>query len=461
MPESLAPPGYTAHESGLLLPVDLSASHFGGQTNSQTPDPWLVDWFAGGGRRSSAGQRVTPQGSLALPAYYACLNVIAQDCAKLPLVVYERMAEGRRKADEHWLWPIVMDEFNEDMTAYVGREVMSHHAPGWGNAYGFILRDRSMSRREGEVIGIYPIHPSRVWPERDDATGDLQYRVYRGDTLRQRTQDVPDIVPASDMIHLKGLSTDGLVGFSVAQIAAESIGLGLAAQQYGASFFGNGGMPSGLLTHPGKFKDEEAIRKLKERWDNAGNGTRVLEDGLTWTDVTVPPEQAQFLLTQQFSVIQICRMFRMSPHKVQDLTNAHFDNIETSNIDHTVDTMMPWHIRWEQEINRKLLKGTPFYVKHDVRALMRGDSKARAEYYRSQFMIGALSPNDIRELEEQNPFPGGEEYFLQIQYAPIRKIVDGTARQPRQAQRPLSPGDTTAHVNGYQNGHHALMVADE
>lgn len=457
-------PGYDTTESGLLVPSGMQAtSHFGAVTNTETPDPWLVDWVSGG--RASAGVRVSPTTSMALAAYYACLNIIAQDCAKLPLQVLKRTKSGREKAEDHDLWPILMEEFNEDMTAYVGRETMSHHAPGWGNAYGYIERDRSMRRTEGEVVGIYPIHPARVTVERNDRTGELEYHIYEGYSASER-DEIPAIIPARDMLHIKGLSPDGILGYSVAQIARESLGLSLAAQEFGASFYGNGATPTGILTHPQKLS-QQAKEALTAQWHKRPKGaTAVLEEGFTWQQITIPPEQAQFLVTRQFQVLEICRWFRMQPHKVQDLTNAHHTNIESQNIEHVVDTMMPWHVRWEQEINRKLLRGTEYYAKHDVRALLRGDSQMRAEYYHKMFMVGAYSPNNILELEDMNGYEGGDERFLQSQYAPVRKIADGTAQRARQApttvsrRAPIAPDSPEARVNGHHKLVEALMSSE-
>jgi HK97 family phage portal protein len=264
------------------------------------------------------------------------------------------------------------------------------------------------------------------------------------------------MVPARDMLHLTGLGPDGLIGYSVAQLAAESLGLSLAAQRYGAAFFGNSGTPSGVLKHP-QTLSTEAQARLKASWleklgsAGAQQGLTVLEEGMSFEAIAIPPEQAQFLETRQFQVREVCRWFRMQPHKIGDLADAHHTNIESQNIEHVTDTMLPWYVRWEQEIDRKLLAGTPYYTKHDVRGLLRGDSAARAAYYKDLFLVGAVSPNEIRELEDTNPYDGGDERFLQIQYAPVAKIVDGTARQPRSArQRPLRPGDPSALVNGHR-----------
>jgi HK97 family phage portal protein len=431
-----------------------SAEPSGARTDTQSPSPWLLDW-AQGGRRSSAGVHVSPHGSLALAAYYACLRVIAEDCAKLPLQVLEHLERGRRKAVEHWLWPILHDQFNDDMTAITGREVMTHHVVGWGNTYGYIMRDRSMTRRDGQPVGIYPLHPARVRPQRDPQTGQIVYRVYRHLT-EPDAREIPEIVPARDMIHLKGLGPDGLIGYSIAQIAAESLGLSLAAQRYGASFFGNSATPSGVLKHPMTLS-EEAQKHLKASHleqhggPDASQGLMILEEGMEWQSIAIPPEQAQFLETRQFQVREVCRWFRMQPHKIGDLTDAHHTNIESQNIEHVTDTMLPWYVKWEQEINRKLLAGTSYYTKHDVRGLLRGDSAARAAYYQTMFMIAAYSPNMILELEDDNPYEGGDERFLQIQYAPVQQIVDGTARrQARLPERPRSPADAATQTHGHR-----------
>ena len=442
------PPGYTATESGLFVPVQMQASAV---SDLQHPTAWLGD--AVGMGRVTSKVYVSPQTSLGLSTYYACLRAISEDCAKLPLQVLERQDRGRRKATEHWLWPLLHDQFNDDMTAFMAREVMTHHALGWGNGYGLILRDRSMTAQEGEVTEIYPIHPGRVTMRRDSATGRLVYDVRMG-TLQREGQPQSEAVDMADMLHIRGPSPDGLLGYSIAQLAAESLGLSLAAQTYGASFFGNSGRPGGILSHPGKLNDVARVN-LRESWerthgsaDNA-NKTAVLEEGVTWTAVTIPPEQAQFLATRNFQVREICRWMRIPPSKVADLADAKYANIEQQNIDYVVDTLTPWLTRWEQEIQMKLLENEPsYYAKHNVNSLLRGDMEARAKYYRTMVSNGIYTLNEVREFEDMNAVDGADELFLQLNMAPVRKIVDGTARAvPR--TRPGSPADPEAMRNGY------------
>jgi len=448
MPASPAPPaGYTTSPSGLLVPTTLRADAV---SDLRSPSAWAQSWARG--PRVVSRVPVSPQTSLALATYYACLNIIAQDCAKLPLPVYEELDRGRRKAREHPLWQVLQYRFNDDMTAYVGRWLMTHHAVGWGNGYGLILRHRSLDagQGEGEVTGIYPIHPARVLPMRD-STGALVYHVYRGTRLLDRAE--PTVVPAEDMLHLKGPSSDGLRGWSICEIAAESLGLSLAAQEYGAAFFGNSAQPSGVLEHPGRLGDM-AARHLKESWlethsgPGRSQGVAVLEEGMKFTPIAIPPEQAQFLQTRQFQVPEVARWFRMGLQKLAAMEHLHYNNMEHANLDHVTDTMQPWYVAWEQEIWVKLLHGTDYYVKHDTRALLRADHAARAAYYQALTQIGAYSINEVRELEDFNPIDGGDLHYLQIQYAPLEEIANGTARRARAVPPPLSPDAHTASRNG-------------
>ena len=432
-PETL--PGFTISPGGIALPTDIRASDT--LSDLKHPSAWLTNWATGGVGLS--GTYVSPQTSMALSTYYACLRVIAEDCAKLPLQILRRLPRGREKLYDHTLWELLNEQPNPDMSAITFREVVTQHAAGWGNGYALILRDRSMGETDGDAVGLYPVHPSRVTLRRAPS-GVLVYDIATDNsslsTVSPRTRMT---IAAQDMLHIKGLGADGLTGYSVASVACESLGLSLAAQTFGAAFFGNSTRMGGVLETPGQLS-ETALKHLKESFaeqyggpSNTGKNL-ILEEGLKFSRIGIPPNEAQFLETRQFQVREICRWFRMQPHKVADLTDAHHTNIESQNIEHVVDTLLPWLLKWEQEIDRKLLAGQRIIKsKHDTRALLRGDSQARADYYHKQFMVGALSPNDIREFEDQNPYPGGDEYFLQIQYAPVPKIVDGTARAARNA----------------------------
>lgn len=446
----LPPQGYTITDSGLFVPQGIQAS---ASSDVRHPTAWLSEMLGGG--RFASRVFVSPATSLGLSTYYACIRAIAEDCAKLPLQVFERLGRGRRRAAEHWLWRILHDQFNDDMTAFTAREVMTHYALGWGNGYGLILRDQSMTARDGEPMGIYPIHPARVRVSRDSKRQRLLYSIESSLYGRERG-DFPVVIDMADMLHIRGPSPDGLMGYSIAQIAAESLGLSLAAQSYGANFFGNSGRPGGVLSHPGKLSDTARVN-LRESWERAHSGpenagkTAILEEGITWAAISIPPEQAQFLETRAFQVREVARWFRMPLSKIADLSDAKWANIEQQNIDYVVDTLTPWLVRWEQEIQMKLLPDdSAYYAKHNVNSLLRGDMQARSEYYRTMIANGIYSPNEVREFEDMNAYEGGDNYFMQLNMAAVPDIVNGTARQRRAVRtRGAAMEESVA-----RNGHH-------
>jgi len=225
-------------------------------------------------------------------------------------------------------------------------------------------------------------------------------------------------VRQSNMFHLHGLSPDGMNGYSVARVGAESLGRGLAANKFSSSFFSNGASPSGVLSHPMHFDKKEDIERLSSQFQKVYSGEQgwnkplILEQGMTWTPISVPPEDAQLIETEKFSVLDVARWLRIGPHKLAELGDSNFSTIEEQNIDHVTDTLMPWLARWEAEAARKLFVDDRFFAEHQVQALLRGNQEDRAAFYREQFNVGALSQNDIREMENLNPIEGGDTYYI-------------------------------------------------
>jgi HK97 family phage portal protein len=443
------PPGYEQSSGGLLLPTQLrAASALSDLTN---PTAWVSQWSLGG-QQVSAGVSVSHQTMLGLAAYYDCIRSIAEDVAKLPLPIYQEVGGRREKRRDHGLWTVLNRQANDDMTAFVLRRLLMYHVLGWGNAYALILRDQSMiPGQEGQPTGLHPLYPSCVTARRG-TDGQLLY------DITQRGHPT-QIVPASDMLHFKGLSQDGLTGMSILQIAARSMGLSIAAQDYGASFFGNASTPGGILTVPTALSDpsKDNLRKSMESYRGPSNAGKylLLENGIEFSPIAIPPEQAQYLSTRTFQVREIARWFRMPLTKVGDLEYAHYANMEQENIAYATDTLGAWLTLIEQEIQVKLLGvDSPYYAKHTVNALMRGDSAARAEFFRTMIANGIYSPNDVLELEDMNGYEGGDEHFMQLNMAPVRKIVDGTAQAKRLTTRPVSPADIAPAA---RNGQHSLV----
>ena len=371
---------------------------------------------------SGSGKAVTAQTAIQLSTVYACVRVISETVASLPLGVYESTDTGSRKATEHPLYPLLHDEPNSEMTSFVLREVMLAHLLIYGNSYCQIIR----TGKNG-VVGLYPLLPDHMGVDRD-SKGNLTYTYTTSDgrTVNLKPQQV---------LHIPGLGFDGVIGYSPIALEKSAIGLGIAAEEYGSKFFANGARPSGILTHPNTVKNPKALR---ESWNAAYGGSTnanrvaILEEGMTFTAMSIPNNEAQFLETRKFQVDEICRIFRVPPHLVGNLEHATFSNIEHMSIDFAVHTIRPWLVRIEQSMNRALFsdqeKGR-FYVQFNIDGLMRGDYKSRMEGYAIARQNGWLSANDIRELENLNPIPedeGGNAYLVNGNMISI----DTARRQP-------------------------------
>lgn len=385
------------------------------------PQAWLVDMFTGG-TKSATGLNVTPDRALQASAVYACVRVLAETIASLPLHVYKRLARGKEKATDHYLYPILHDAPNAEMTSFEFRETMMGHLCLRGNAYAEKVIDRA-----GRVKELWPLNPDRVTVERDKATKQLVYTVTIPDEARK-------VELGSDRIlHIRGLSGDGIIGYSPIKLARESIGLSLATEEYGARFFGNGSRPGGVLEHPGKL-GAEARKNLKKSWEDMHQGLEqshriaILEEGLKWHQIGIAPEEAQYLETRQHQTTDIARIFRVPPHMIGDLTRSTNNNIEHQGIEFAVYTMTPWCVRFEQGFRQRLfdVDDTNYFAEFLINGLLRGDINSRYNAYAIGRQWGWLSADDIRELENQNPLPDGQgkTYLLPLNMVP----ADQTAK---------------------------------
>ena len=387
---------------------------------------------------SGSGKSVTARSAIQVSTVYACVRVIAETVASLPLHVYAVTDKGSVKAQEHPLYRLLHDEPNSEMTSFVWREAMLTHLLLWGNSYSQIIRNG-----RGQILGLYPLLPDRMEVDRDSA-GELTYTysLTSGQTVRLRPEDV---------LHIPGLGFDGVMGYSPIALEKNAIGLGIAAEEYGSKFFSNGATPSGVLTHPNTVKDP---KKLRESWNAAYGGSAnsgkvaILEENMKFERISMPNNEAPFLETRKFQVSEICRIYRVPPHLIGDLEHATFSNIEHQSISFGVHTIRPWLVRIEQALNRQLFpekeKGC-FYAQFNMDGLMRGDYKSRMEGYAIARQNGWMSANDIRELENMNPIPdedGGNEY-----------LVNGNMiRIAQAAQNVASNVPAAAQNGGDQNG---------
>ena len=366
--------------------------------------------------RTTSGKTVNERTALQTTAVYACVRILSETIASLPLHVYRYTEGGKTKDTEHALYTLLHDEPNPDMTSFVFRETLMSHLLIWGNAYAQILRDRS-----GQVIGLYPLLPDQMRVHRSEK-GKLFYVYNRYEEDNPNFQEKGSIVLSQEeVLHIPGLGFDGLIGYSPIALAKNAVGMTLACEEYGASFFSNGANPGGVLEHPGILKDPG---KVRDSWNAVYQGTRnahkvaVLEEGMSYKQIGIPPEEAQFLETRKFQINEIARLFRIPPHMVGDLEKSSFSNIEQQSLEFVKYTLDPWVVRFEQALKKSLLlpeeKKTHF-IKFNVDGLLRGDYQSRMNGYAIGRQNGWLSTNDIRELEELNPIPpeeGGDLYLI-------------------------------------------------
>jgi len=377
--------------SGLFRSRDKPQNHIGS----------TYSFFFGG---TASGKTVNERTAMQTTVVYACVRILAETIASLPLNVYQSTDKGKDKAIDHQLYYLLHDEPNPEMTSFVFRETLMSHLLLWGNAYAQIIRDG-----RGRVVALYPLLPDRMTVDRT-TDGQLYYE-YRKDSGYV-------ILRPEDILHIPGLGFDGLVGYSPIAMAKNAIGMAIATEEYGASFFANGANPGGVLEHPGVVKDPARIR---ESWNavyqGSGNAHRVavLEEGMKFQPIGIPPEQAQFLETRKFQTEEICRIFRVPPHLVANLDKATFSNIEHQSISFVVHTIRPWLVRLEQGMNKALLSQSEkgqYFVGFVVDGLLRGDYSSRMQGYAIGIQNGFLSPNDVRTLENMNTIEHGDVYAM-------------------------------------------------
>lgn len=363
-----------------------------------------------------AGKRVNQHSAMQMTAVYCCVRIIAESIAGLPLFLYEELPGGRKqKAVNHSLYRILHSEPNPEMTSFTFRETMMTHLLLWGNAYAQIIRDG-----RGQVLGLYLLMPDRMEVDRDK-NKRIIYRYRHQSDEAGTMKDSTIEIPPEQILHIPALGFDGLVGYSPIAMAKNTIGMSIACEEYGSSFFANGAAPGAVLEHPGTLKDPA---KVRDSWNEAFRGSAkankiaVLEEGMKYTPISIPPEQAQFLETRKFQLDEIARIFRVPPHMIGDLEKSSFNNIEQQSLEFVKYTLNPWVCRIEQAITRALLNENEkdkYTVRFNVDGLLRGDYMSRMQGYAVARQNGWMSTNDIRTLEDQDLVPaeeGGDLYLI-------------------------------------------------
>jgi HK97 family phage portal protein len=379
--------------------------------------------------RSDAGVLVNERQAMRLSPVFACFKVISEDLSKIPLSVYQRLSDNSvRLATEHRIHSLLHDAPNEIMTATTFRGALITNALAFGAAYALIQRDRA-----ARVVGLHLLPSDKTAPVFVDGKFGFATTVTSDGQAKW-------IEPAN-MLHLVGLTLDGITGFSPVTTCKNAVGIGLAAEKFAAQFFGNGARATGVLTHPSHL-DTEAYDNLKKsvrEWASGENALRpiILEEGLKWDQITINPNEGQLVETRKFQVEEVARLYRVPLHKLGELSRSTNNNIEHQGIEHNQDALQPWAVKLEQEINRKLLGGS-YFAEHDFSELERGDSAAMAQSIQALRNIGLLSTNDGLRKLRMNPITeeeGGNIRTVQGAMIPLTALIH---YQPPQAATSLA-----------------------
>lgn len=381
-------------------------------------------WFARIAGTTGSGIAVSSESAMRQTAVFACLRILAESVAALPLIIYRRRKSGGRdRATDHPLHEVLHASPNRIQTSFEFRDYMQSMVVTRGRAYAQIVPGA-----RGAIDSLIPIHADKVTP-RARTDGRLEYVV----TTSQGSQVFQD----HELMKLIGFTLDGINGISMIEFHRETIGGAMAVSDHGNRFFSNAATPGGVLTMPGHFETPEKRREFAEQWRRATTGanahkTAVLEDGVKFEPISISNKDSQYIELKKYTAADIARIFRVPPHMIGDLEKATFSNIEHQSLEFVIHTLRPWLVRWEQVISRDLLYDDNFYAEFLIDGLLRGDQKSRYEAYSKGITDGWLTRNEVRELENLNPLPGLSE---PIRSANTLPVIGDDDKQSRAAAR--------------------------
>jgi len=375
------------------------------------PSQWMIDWIAGG-EPSASGIKVNAEKALTYAAVWRAINKISRDVAKLPLFVYTRTDDGRDVVGGHPAMKLLRRRPSEYMTAFTFKQVLTSHALLQGSGYAAI------NRKGGVPTSLTLLLPEHTEPILEGA------KLYYKTRIHNNGRATEYIIPSDDMIHIRGLSHDGITPYSVIKLAKETLGIGLAARKYGAKFFANNGKPSLLLKHPGRIGDD-GIKALRKSWgenyaglDNA-HKVAILEEGMDAVVMGMNHEDAQFLETRQFEIREIAAWFGLPPHFLGDTTRQGYASLEQENQSYLDDTLDGWLCTWEHEVHSKLFteqekRSGKLTVEFKRQAIVRADLETRYAAYAVAINNRFMNPNEVRALENLNASEGGNEFLVPL-----------------------------------------------
>lgn len=388
---------------------------------------WLMKSIAGavrtlqpapGGGYSHSGKNVNAQSALQLATVWACVRLISETISTLPVGVYERDASGRRKvARDHWLYTLVHDQPNANMTAVEFWEAVAAQLCLWGNAY--CLKSFSGSR----LVSLDPLRPDLMTVKTNEF-GDLVYHYTTQGGVKKYTEE--------EIFHLKGFGIDGLIGLSPISYARHTLGSAMSVDEASGKMFANGMRVGGALTMQQVLKKDqrdEIRESMAEQLAGTSNTGKlmVLEGGATYTPLSMNPVDAQMLETRAFSVEEVCRWWRVPPFMIghSEKSTSWGTGLEQQMIGFLTFSLRPYLTRIEQGIRKSLLPPAErgkYTIEFNLEGLMRADSAGRAALYASAAQNGWMTRNEIRELENRPPVEGGDELTVQSNLLPLRLL---------------------------------------
>lgn len=410
------------------------SQHSGGNDRSASSDFWYYPV----GNHSAAGVSVSVDSALAVSAIYACALVLGQSLATVPVNLYRRLdSGGKERATDHPLYRLIHRKPNRWQTSYQFRQMMQWHLVMRYNAYAEKIVDRL-----GMVTELVPLHPDRVTVQRfdgGDGREDFRYVV-------KNQRGGSRVLLRDEVLHIRGLTADGIEGFSPLQVQRDSIGEAIAAQRFGASRLRNDTSTSTIIEWDHHFATDAAKQEFRQSWQEAQGGmnrggTALLERGMKLKDIGIKNTDMQYIELRKLKNYDIAAIHRIPPHKIGVMERATFTNIEQQNLDFITDTMMPWFVNWEQELSAQLLsdeESDSYFFEHSVQGMLRGDSAARSAYYSKGILDGWLTRNEVRILESMNPLPNLDEPLQPLNMAGSSGASNAGDALPSQRERDLN-----------------------
>ena len=373
---------------------------------------------------SHTGVAVTPFTALQSSAVYGCVRCLAEDLAKLPLNLYAARPDGGWQIDRVHPLAAVLARPNRWQTTFAFVSYLSVCLSLRGNAFIFVLR-----YPDGRPKALIPISPDRcsvLFSPKGWLYYEIAHPAFKDSTTLRVHQD--------DMLHIRNISLDGFSGLSPIAAAAEAMGLALATQQHGAVLFRQGTQASGALSHPGTLT-QPAQDRIAARWQQRYAGVEnaakvlILEEGMKFEKLSMTSDEAQFLETRKFQVEEICRIFRVPPHKVASLDRATFSNIENQGQQYIDDSLIPVARQVEEEAAHALLfddERGRYRIGFDFDSMLRGDMKSRYEAYHIALGDMWMTANQVCLKEGLPTFEGGDEHYRALNTTPA--MAPPTAR---------------------------------